>query len=86
MGWDIDLRCAHCEQPLPVQTHAEGSIVLLGGTDEATVSITYNYSTYFDFSSLKDIAAISPDRREPAIRSLGGRLSFSLRPLDFSTR
>ena len=52
MGWEISLICPCCKRPIFVSEHQEGSIIDLDGSTEADISVTYNYSKYFDFSVL----------------------------------
>lgn len=46
MGYSIKLVDERGE-PVIVNRHQEGSTVALGGTNEAVINITYNYSRYF---------------------------------------
>ena len=33
--------------PVKIEPHSEGGTIILGGTDEAELNITYNYSSYY---------------------------------------
>lgn len=45
MGWDIDL--ADNNGTVRVQSHQEGSIIAVGGSDLAEMTVTYNYGRLF---------------------------------------
>lgn len=45
MGYDVSL----CDErgPVEVPSHTEGGTIRVGGSDTASISITYNYSFFF---------------------------------------
>ena len=45
MSWDIDL--IKDEKIVEAPSHQEGGIIAVGGTEFATISVTYNYNHYF---------------------------------------
>ena len=50
MGWWVYLENAETGAVLDVALHSEGGTRALGGTTEASVSVTWNYSPYFSLS------------------------------------
>lgn len=47
MSYDVDLCCASCRRPVMVDSHTEGGTYVVGGSSEASMSVTYNYSPHF---------------------------------------
>ena len=45
MSYDLGLY--YDGEPAKVETHSEGGTYVLGGTDEAQLNITYNYSKFY---------------------------------------
>ncbi len=45
MSWDVDLKQAG--KIMQVDRHEEGGTYLMGGTTDASLSITYNYCRYY---------------------------------------
>src|SRR3990172_3406350 len=52
MGWGIDLR--KDGKIVQVPAHQSGSNICIGGDDEATCTVTYNYSPLFRFGMLAE--------------------------------
>jgi len=53
MSWDIDLTCHGCKRPVIVEHHeGEGGTYQIGGTNEASLNVTYNYSRFVPFREL----------------------------------
>lgn len=67
MGWDITLE--KDGEVVEVDRHAEGGTVPLGGTTQASISITYNYSPLFSFRVLDGNRA---DHTVPMLRAMVG--------------
>ena len=47
MSYDIDLIDPKTKKPVKVENHEEGGTYVLGGTEEASLNVTYNYSKHF---------------------------------------
>ncbi|MHA1951263.1 MAG: hypothetical protein ACW987_15520 [Candidatus Thorarchaeota archaeon] len=66
-----------------VDTHAEGGTYVLGGTDEATLNVTYNYSVHYvkvlDKNSLRWLHGKTGKETEDRLR-----LAFSMLDNDVS--
>lgn len=52
MSWDISLEDAETGKVAEVENHSEGGTYALGGTKEAELNVTYNYSKHFSFKVL----------------------------------
>ncbi len=44
MSWDV---CLGKKKPVEVDCHTDGGTYAIGGTDEAELNITYNYSQFY---------------------------------------
>lgn len=47
MSWDIDLQDALTNEVVEVVPHQEGGTIVVGGTSQAMLNITYNYSHFY---------------------------------------
>ena len=47
MSWWVSLQCPCCEETLCVESHQEGGTICIGGSNEASLNITYNYGQLF---------------------------------------
>ena len=47
MSWWVSLKCPYCGQTLPVEKHSEGGTYVVGGSSEAELNVTYNYSQHY---------------------------------------
>lgn len=45
------------DEIVKVDRHSEGGTYALGGTDEASISVTYNYAKFFQFRDLHGVRA-----------------------------
>ena len=72
MSYWIYLNCACCKRPMHVERHSEGGAYKVGGTSQAELNVTYNYSAHFDFKQLdgKTASDMVPIM-EQAVRDLG---------------
>jgi hypothetical protein len=52
MSWWVSLGCSECGTPVSVDRFEEGGTYTIGGTDEARISVTYNYGKHFNFNEL----------------------------------
>lgn len=71
MSWDIDLDYPDGRE-IQVDIHEEGGTYALGGTDQASLNVTYNYGKHFDFNKLDGRTAEDciPEMEE-AVKELG---------------
>ena len=76
MGWWVTLEGDSGE----VESHTEGGVVAIGGSEEPSMSVTYNYSPFYynhldkgqGFSWLNEkVAKDTVERLEKAIKELG---------------
>ena len=48
MSHDIDLTCAHCGEVLHMpESFTDGGTYCIGGTDECSLNVTYNYANLY---------------------------------------
>ena len=47
MSYWVSLNCAHCERSFYVEPHEEGGTRCVGGSSEACINVTYNYSEHY---------------------------------------
>jgi len=64
MSWWISLEHPETEECAEVEKFTAGGTYAIGGTDEATLNVTYNYGKHYDFKALNGLIA------EKTIKSL----------------
>ncbi len=64
MSYWVSLKHAGTEFFVTVPPHSEGGTHVLGGTDEAELNVTYNYSTHW---RVKDIDGMKADDTIPIL-------------------
>lgn len=47
MSYDIRMNCDHCNTIVSVEPFQEGGTQPIGGTDQACLNVTYNYSSHY---------------------------------------